>query len=245
MCSKLNLFGFRIESSTPEIIVEDFWCSSEVVVINTINPHSYVVSKKDLKFRKALLTSDVLIPDGSGIVLAIRYLFRKKIKKVSGFDLFIATMNKLQKENGKVFFFGSTEDVLSKIKLKCKREYPNIEVETFAPPFKTEFSSSEIEQFIQYINNFSPNVLFIGMTAPKQEKLILDIKNRLYVNMISGVGAVFDFYAETVKRPSDVWISLHLEWLIRFIREPKRLWRRNFISSPIFLFDILKEKFKN
>ena len=93
------------------------------------------------------------------------------------------------------------------------------------------------------INSFQPDVLFVGMTAPKQEKWVYQFKNQLNVKVIASVGAVFDFYAGMIKRPGKFWISLGLEWLPRFFREPKRLWRRNLISTPSFICIVIREKF--
>ncbi|MDC0590214.1 WecB/TagA/CpsF family glycosyltransferase, partial [Porticoccaceae bacterium] len=78
------------------------------------------------------------------------------------------------------------------------------------------------------------------MTAPKQEKWLFQHSEQLCFKVASSIGAVFDFYAGTVDRPSDFWIKIHLEWLPRLLKEPKRLWRRNFISTPVFIFDIIK-----
>ena len=88
---------------------------------------------------------------------------------------------------------------------------------------------------ISAVNSFAPDALFVGMTAPKQEKWVHEHRDRLNAPLICPVGAVFDFYAGTVRRSGEFWIRMGLEWLPRLIREPKRLWRRNFISTPLFL----------
>lgn len=211
-------------------------------VVNTINPHSYITAKKDILFEKALRDSDLLIPDGSGIVLASKIINRKTIKKVSGADLHNFLLKKMNENNGKVFYMGSSQNTLDKIGKRIKEEYPNIVVESYSPPFKPEFTREEDDVIIGLINNFKPNVLFIGMTAPKQEKWLYTHKDSLEFNIASSIGAVFDFYAGTVKRPSQIWLNLHLEWLPRLLNEPKRLWRRNFISTPLFLLEIIKFK---
>ena len=95
---------------------------------------------------------------------------------------------------------------------------------------------------IEAINNFKPEVLFVGMTAPKQEMWVQAHKELLKVHVVACIGAAFDFYAGTVKRPGLFWIKLGLEWFIRLLREPKRLWKRNFVSTPLFLWDVIKEK---
>jgi len=95
---------------------------------------------------------------------------------------------------------------------------------------------------IELINKAKPDVLWVGMTAPKQEKWIFKNRNKLSVPFSAAIGAVFDFYAGKVRRPSPLWQKLGFEWLGRFIQEPRRLWKRNLISMPIFSYWILKEK---
>ena len=95
---------------------------------------------------------------------------------------------------------------------------------------------------INIVNEFKPNVLFIGMTAPKQEKWAYEHKDKLHAHIICTVGAVFDFYAGTVKRPHKIWIKLGLEWLGRLVKEPKRLYKRYLYYGPIFTYRLLYEK---
>ena len=211
-------------------------------IINTINPHSYVTAKKDPLFHKALNKSDILIPDGSGIVLAAKQLHNKQIKKIAGDNLHTFLLTEMNKKDGKVFYMGASEETLKEIEKKLSVEYPNIQVQTYSPPFKDNFTEEENNTIIETINQFSPDVLFIGMTAPKQEKWLEEHKERLNFTIASSIGAVFDFYAERVNRPSPLWIDLHLEWFVRFLAEPKRLWRRNLISTPKFLADLVRFK---
>ena len=117
-------------------------------------------------------------------------------------------------------------------------------MEYLSPPFKDSFSVEENQKFVSAINEFNPDVLFVGMTAPKQEKWVLQNKSKLNVKIIASIGAVFDFYAGNVKRPSKFWIDLGLEWFIRFLQEPKRLFKRN-LYSIVFVVKILKAKLKN
>ena len=208
-------------------------------IINTINPHSFITSLTDKKFAEALNNSDILLPDGSGIVLATKWIKKIDIKKISGSDLHLHLLNELNKIGGRVFYMGASENTLKKIENRIFKEYPNIIVKKYSPPFKSEFSFEDNKTIISKINNFNPDVLFIGLTAPKQEKWLYTNKNNLNFKIATSIGAVFDFYAGTVKRPSQFWINMHLEWLLRFLQEPKRLWRRNFISTPLFLIHVL------
>jgi len=213
-------------------------------VISTINPFSFVIAEKDTNFKKALQNSDILLPDGEGIVWAMNFLYGKKINKIAGFDIFIHLMKTLQEQKGSCFFFGSSEETLRKIKNKAADEYPSVEVNYLSPPFKEEFSEEENAEFISYVNSKKPDVLFVGMTAPKQEKWVYKNREKLNISVIASIGAVFDFYAGNVKRPSKIWIDLGLEWFVRLIQEPRRLWKRNFIYTPLFLMHILNAKVK-
>jgi N-acetylglucosaminyldiphosphoundecaprenol N-acetyl-beta-D-mannosaminyltransferase len=238
----LNVLGFDVYCGSVNYLVESALKSDLSLVINTINPHSYVEQKSDPDFSKALNESDVLIPDGSGIVFASALLLNQKIKKIAGYDLFFETMSILNDRSGKVFFLGSSDIVLQKIIAKAHKDFPNVKINVLSPPFKSSFEQSEIDIFANAINAHNPDVVFVGLTAPKQEKLICCLKPLCNPKFFSGIGAVFDFYAGTVIRPHSFWLKLHLEWLVRLIGEPKRLWKRNFVSTPLFLLEILLTK---
>ena len=211
-------------------------------IVNTINPHSYCIAKKDSFFREALENSDILIPDGVGIVWAEKFLNKNSIKKIAGYDLFVFLMNKLESENGTVFFLGASKVTLEKIRLKCKIEYPNVKFGSYSPPFKKEFSQQDSEIMCQKVNEINPDVLFVGITAPKQEKWVHQNKDNLNAKLICSIGAVFDFYAGNIKRSSPFWIRMGLEWLPRLIKEPRRLFKRNFVSTPKFILEVLSFK---
>jgi len=213
------------------------------MVMNTINPHSYVTAKKDKVFEEALQNSDLLIPDGSGMVLAAKQIYNVSIKKIAGSDLHVFLLKKINEKHGKIFYMGASQNTLDKIEERIKKDYPNINVESYSPPFKPQFSQEEDDIIIKKINSFEPDVLFIGMTAPKQEKWLHQHKDVLNFKVASSIGAVFDFFAGTVERPSQFWLDLHLEWLGRLIKEPKRMWKRNFVSTPLFLLDVILYKF--
>jgi len=212
---------------------------SNTRIINCMNPHAYIVSKTDKIFSEALKTCDVLIPDGIGIVWSTRLLRRKKIKKIAGYDMFNYIMNYLNKSSGSCFFLGSSDDTLKKIKHKAGNEFPKVKVYSFSPPYKSEFSKEDSIVMCKKVNMIKPDILFVGMTAPKQEKWVYLNQNYLETKTICCIGAVFDFYSGNIKRSSSFWIKLGLEWLPRLIQEPRRLCRRNFISTPKFIIEVL------
>jgi N-acetylglucosaminyldiphosphoundecaprenol N-acetyl-beta-D-mannosaminyltransferase len=207
-------------------------------IINTINPHSFCVAEKDLQFRKSLVESDILLPDGIGIVWAEMFLNRNSIKKIAGYDLFLHIMKKMNKEKGSVFFLGASNETLNKIKINSNKEFPNVIINSYSPPYKDVFSEEESKNMYNAVNAKNPDVLFVGMTAPKQEKWVYEFQTLLSAKTICSIGAVFDFYSGNVKRSSPFWISIGFEWLPRLLKEPKRLFYRNFISTPNFILKI-------
>ena len=230
-------FGsFSITTSLDEINLNDGG------VINTINPHSYVVSNKDYYFKRALIQSDYLFPDGVGIVLAHRILNGGRIHKIAGYDIFIYMMTKLNDIKGSCFFLGSSNKTLELIKTKATKEFPDVHVSYYSPPYKESFTTKDSKKMISAVNAAKPGVLFVGMTAPKQEKWVNKNKDLLFSETICSIGAVFDFYAGNFKRAPKLIINLGLEWLFRSIQS-RRLFKRNFVSNPKFIFCIIKEKY--
>ena len=215
------------------------------LLINTINAFSYDNARKDVLFSEALQKGDVLIPDGISIVKACRFLNAKSQPKerIAGWDLFVYEMEKLNRVGGKVMFLGSSDAVLNLIRQRVAEKYPKIEVDTYSPPYKPVFSDEENEAMISAINHSNPDLLWIGMTAPKQEKWAYTHLDRLDVHChIGTIGAVFDLFAGTVKRAPERWQRVGLEWLYRLLSEPRRMWRRYFIGNAKFIYYIMVEK---
>ena len=162
-----KLLGYNILKSPLDTVTFD-----TVKVINTINPHSYCVSKKDPVFAEVLQCSDILLPDGVGIVWAERVLHGNRISKIAGYDLFLFLMERANNLHQKVFFLGASQATLDLIHARAAAEYPNVTVGSFSPPYKPIFSKKDSSLMCAKTNAFEPDILFVGMTAPKQEKWI-------------------------------------------------------------------------
>lgn len=215
-------------------------------LINTINAHSYNTAQKDALFAEALSKGDYLIPDGASIVKACRWLKAKSRPKerIAGWDLFEFEMRRLNERGGRCMFMGSSPEVLALIRERAGSVYPNIKVATYSPPYKPAFTEEEDAAIIKAINDADPDLLWIGMTAPKQEKWTYSHWDALNIRCHVGtVGAVFDFFAGTYQRAPRWWQAHSLEWLYRLIKEPKRMWRRYVIGNPLFLITIFRERF--
>ena len=216
------------------------------LLINTINAHSYNTARKDGLFAEALTNGDVLIPDGVSIVKACRWIKAKSQPKerIAGWDLFSFEMENLERKQcgmlNTVMFMGSSEKVLNLIVKRAAEVYPHLKIVTYSPPYKPEFSEEDNKAIVEAINATNPDLLWIGMTAPKQEKWTFSHWDELNIHCHVGtIGAVFDFFAGTVER-APVWWQRHgLEWLYRLLKEPKRMWRRYIIGNALFLFNVI------
>lgn len=216
------------------------------LLINTINAHSYNTARKDGLFAEALSNGDVLIPDGVSIVKACRWIKAKSQPKerIAGWDLFSFEMENLERKQcgmlNTVMFMGSSQKVLDLIVKRAAKVYPHLKVVTYSPPYKPEFSKEDNKAIIDAINAADPDLLWIGMTAPKQEKWTFSHWNELNIHCHVGtIGAVFDFFAGTVERAPMWWQRHGLEWLYRLLKEPKRMWRRYIIGNALFLFNVI------
>ena len=242
----LEIFGSKAElASLPE----------GKLLINTINAHSYNTARQDSLFAEALTNGDVLLPDGVSIVMACKWIKAKSLPKerIAGWDLFAFEMEKLERESEElrtkceeskiVMFMGSSQKVLDLIVKRAAEVYPHLKVVTYSPPYKPEFSDEDNKAIIDAIHAANPDLLWIGMTAPKQEKWTYSHWKELNIHChVGSIGAVFDFFAGTMKRAPMWWQDHGLEWLYRLLKEPKRMWRRYIIGNALFLWNMVKEK---
>ena len=210
-------------------------------LINTINAHSFNTAKRDERFAEALMKGDYLIPDGASIVKACGWVKAKSRPKerIAGWDFFEFEMRRLNESGGRCMFMGSSEKVLELIRKKAAEVYPGIEVVTYSPPYKPEFTEEENGAIVEAINRANPDLLWIGMTAPKQEKWTYAHWEELDIRCHVGtIGAVFDFFAGTYRRAPQWWQEHSLEWLYRLVKEPRRMWRRYVLGNPLFLWNV-------
>lgn len=217
----------------------DISITDPLQVIHTINAYSYVLAERMPIFKRALQNADILLADGFPIVFAAKILQKRSITKIAGADLFLYLMNNLEKLKGRVFFLGSSKATLSIIKKRIAEDYPHCTVTTFSPPYKTVFSEEDSNEMLSKINDFQPDLVFVGMTAPKQEMWVEIYKDRINAKAVCSIGAVFDFYAGTIKRSPKWMIAFKLEWFYRLKNEPKRMWKRYLVYSPLFFWDLL------
>lgn len=201
-----------------------------------INAHSAEMAHRDPTFMTALRQADLLVADGFGVILASRILGGRIRERATGPDLFMAISDALDREGGRsVFYLGGSEETLERIRIKHRERFANLAIAgVYSPPFKHAFSVADMETMAKRVNRVAPDVLWVGLGAPKQEKWILDSQDRLRVPLCGPVGAMFDYFAGNVPMPPK-WIErAGLHWAYRLAQDPIRLWRRN-LDSPLFL----------
>jgi N-acetylglucosaminyldiphosphoundecaprenol N-acetyl-beta-D-mannosaminyltransferase len=210
-----------------------------------LNPHSADLASRDPFFHNSLNCAEFLTADGIGIVYASRILGGRIRERITGMDVFQGVSEALNRDGGaSCFFLGSTNETLEVIRKKMARDYPNIRVAgTYSPPFRPEFTDEDNERMVTAINACSPDLLWVGMTAPKQEKWLCAHKDVLDVKFAGPIGAVFDFYVGNIDRAGPVWQKMGLEWLPRLVQEPRRLWRRVLVTGPRFILRTLHYRF--
>lgn len=202
-----------------------------------VNPHSILTARRDAEFASALRGADLCVPDGIGIVRASRILGGRVRARITGSDLFEATMRRIAGRS--CFLLGADAVTLDAMAARIARDTPSVRVAgRYAPPRADTFPDDENRRMVAAVNAVSPDILWIGMSQPKQEKWAWRNRGNLRARVVIPVGAVFDFYTGRVRRPGPLAQRLGLEWLVRLSREPRRLWRRN-LDSPLFLWLVL------
>ncbi|MCP3732898.1 WecB/TagA/CpsF family glycosyltransferase [Sphingomonas sp. MG17] len=242
------ILGYRVSTLTLDTLIDELDATRKALRpcrwLACLNPHSYATALQDLSFRDALNAADWLIPDGVGIVIASRAQSGQVVDRITGWDVFSGLHTRLDHAGGgRIFLLGSSEETLAKMEAKLAQDFPRVSVVgKLSPPYRSEFTAAETNLMVDTVNASGADILWVAMTAPKQEKWIHANCSRLDVRLAFAVGAVFDFYVANVPRSSVLYQRLGLEWLPRLLREPRRLWRRTFVSAPIFLLHVIRAK---
>lgn len=204
------------------------------------NVHSVVTTTTDPALKAAVNGADMATPDGAPIAWACRYLGYPTQERINGPDLMWRYLREAERLGQSVYFYGSTESTLSKLRSSLKVSFPALIVVGMMSPMFFDQSSSEDEADIRTINASGANVLFVGLGCPKQEKWMAAHRDRVQAVMI-GVGAAFDFHSGSTRR-APVWMQRNgLEWLHRLFREPRRLFKRYLTTNTRFVIGIANQ----
>ena len=213
--------------------------SLKVAICNT---NTVVRSYKDNQLSNIVNSFDIKTPDGFPIAKSSSILYKNDQKRVDGYNLFLSTISEGLDKNTSHYFFGSEQVVLNKLEAQLKEIFPDINIKgSFSPPLG-DYQELANEEHIKNIIEEKPDIVWVSLGFPKQELFInlLHEKYSLKSNLV-GIGAVFEWVAGTKIKAPEFLANLGLEWLLRLIQEPKRLFRRYFVDNFLFLYLITKQ----
>jgi N-acetylglucosaminyldiphosphoundecaprenol N-acetyl-beta-D-mannosaminyltransferase len=200
------------------------------------------MAKKDDRFKEILNQSDLLLADGMSVVWGARWVSVRLPGRVAGPDVMKALCERAPAHGHKIFLLGTSQDNLEKLAHKLKARTPNLDiVGMYSPPMCNQLNENENQKILKLIHDTKPDLLFVGLSAPKQEKWIAENLQRLSVPVCLGVGAAFDFLSGRIPRAPLKMQTIGLEWLYRLWCEPKRLWKRYLLGNAVFLSSLIWE----
>ena len=224
-----------------EIILEALQKERINKCISLSGAHGLVYSKQNKSYREILQSFYLSLPDGMPCVWIGHIKGRKGMGRCYGPDLFMEIIKATAGKEVKHFLCGGKRGVAEELKNVCEEKFGNFNVAgTYYPPFR-EMTNEEFIKLGEEISSKEVNIVWIGISTPKQELFAKKLANYTKVNFIIAVGAAFDFHTNKIKQAPKVMQNLGLEWLFRLIIEPKRLWRRYAVIVPLFIFYNLKE----
>jgi N-acetylglucosaminyldiphosphoundecaprenol N-acetyl-beta-D-mannosaminyltransferase len=246
---KINIAGTGISNVTLEETIEIFdrWIETGDQKRVCVTPVNCVVWAAKNKALQALYNSaDLTLCDGVPLIWASAFLGKGKLKgRVTGLDLLPQYMKHAAQKGYSQFLLGAKEGVGTTLKQTAEKNYPGIQISgVYSPPFAEQFSEEENEKMIRMINEVKPDILWVSLTAPKQDYWIAQHLSRLQVKIAIGVGGAFEVAAGLIPR-APIWMQkAGLEWLYRLYREPRRLYHRYIIEAPAFFPLIIRQKMR-
>jgi N-acetylglucosaminyldiphosphoundecaprenol N-acetyl-beta-D-mannosaminyltransferase len=209
------------------------------------NAYAAELACREPEFMAAMRGADLMVADGAGILVASWILGGGIRERATGPDLFLAVSRELDRQGGKsVFYLGTSDATLEKIRQRHGADFPNLRIAgMLAPPYRKRFSDQELVEMADAVNAASPDVVWIGLGAPKQENWILANRDRLRVPLCCPVGALFDYYAGNTTMPPEWMQRYGLHWLYRVAHNPRRLWRRG-LDVPLFVAHVAWDRLR-
>ncbi|WP_195951622.1 WecB/TagA/CpsF family glycosyltransferase [Clostridium saudiense] len=233
--SRIKFLNIEVDNLTMDEAIErinDLIVNQKPSYVVTPNVDHIVKLEKDTDFQKVYENADLILTDGMPLIW-ISKIKRNPIKeKISGSDLFPKICGLAAKKGYKVFLLGAAEGVAAKAAENLKEKYSDLNVVgTYSPSYGFENNEKEIEKIISEINNVKPDILAVGLGAPKQEKFIYNFRDKLNVPVSLAIGASIDFEARNIKRAPKWMQRIGFEWFYRLCKEPKRMFKRYIIDD--------------
>jgi N-acetylglucosaminyldiphosphoundecaprenol N-acetyl-beta-D-mannosaminyltransferase len=232
----VDLFGVPIGALTMREVldrVDEAIAARRPIQIGVVNAAKLVNMKRSAALREDVLSSDLVLADGTAVVWASRILGRPLPERVAGIDLMMGMLARGDQRGYRVYYLGARSDVVQAVVDHTGRVYPGVVV---AGMHHGYFTAAEEEPIAADIARAAPDILLVAMTSPRKEEFLARWSRHLAVPVCHGVGGSFDVVAGVVERAPEAWQRLGLEWLYRVKQEPRRLWKRYLITNTAFVW---------
>jgi len=238
MSFKVNILGVKVDkvnvNEASDIIMEYIKSKDKPVSVFTPNSEIIMMGYRDEQFRQILNSSELLTADGIGVVYASKIVKNPINERAAGYDIACATLEKLAKIEGSVYLFGSKPGVAEIAGKNIIEKYPGIKIAGYSDGY---FNEEKEKTIISNIQRAKPDLVFVCLGAPKQEKWIASHKDELPNAVYMGIGGSLDVFAGTVKRAPEFFTKHGIEWLYRLCKQPSRFVRM--LELPRFGFKVL------
>jgi N-acetylglucosaminyldiphosphoundecaprenol N-acetyl-beta-D-mannosaminyltransferase len=219
----------------------DSWRGEAARQVVVTGFHGLWEAHQSPELRRVLNSADLWVADGIAPVWVARLRGLRNVKRTPGAEIMQAFFRLAQQKGLASFFYGDTEETLVALRRRLEADYPGHRIAgTISPPFRP-LAQEEDARYLEQINESGAHVLWVGLGTPKQDRWIWERRLRLRVPVAVGVGAAFRFVAGTVRRCPRWMGEAGFEWLWRLACEPRKLWRRDFLDGPRFVYEITKE----
>lgn len=245
MIERVDVLGVGVSAINQSIALTEIsdWIdrrAREYVCVTSV--HGVMESQKDPDLLMIHNSSGLTTPDGMPLVWCARFAGAKAVDRVYGPDLMLNISEASVERGWTHYYYGSAPGVPESLAENLEARFPGLKVVgTHSPPFR-ELSDEEIQQVASEINRVAPDIVWVGLSTPKQERWMAKFRPLLDAPVLIGVGAAFDMHAGR-SRQAPPWLQRSgLEWAYRLIQEPNRLWKRYLYNNPVFLSRIMRRR---
>lgn len=241
---RVNVLGVGVSATTMERTLDmiGHWIGErDARYVCVSGVHGVMESQRDDGLRRIHNQAGLVTPDGMPLVWISRLRGYGPVERVYGPDLMLACCARSETRGYRHFFYGGNNGVPELLAERLLRRFPGLTVAgCYSPPFRP-LSAEEDEAIVRRINEARPDIVWVGLSTPKQERWMHAHRGRVEAPVMIGVGAAFDFHAG-LKRQAPPWMQRNgLEWLFRLLMEPRRLWRRYLVNNPLFVASVLRQ----
>jgi N-acetylglucosaminyldiphosphoundecaprenol N-acetyl-beta-D-mannosaminyltransferase len=245
MAERVNILGVGVSAinmASALALIERWIASRRRHYVCITGVHGVMESQRDPDVRRIHNAAGLVTPDGMPMVWLAWAAGHRGADRVYGPDLMLAVLERSVERGYRHFLYGASDETLARLEANLLARFPGLDiVGTHSPPFRP-LTAEEDAAVVEIINAARPDVVWVGLSTPKQERWMAEHRDRLEAPVLVGVGAAFDFHAGVVRQAPRFIQRSGFEWLFRLLMEPRRLWRRYLRNNPAFLWSIAGQK---